>query len=306
MRSKNHFQLALFSLFAISLLNGLAILVASAQSAQGIEYAVRLNPSEPGMVQVYVDARHMTINKRINTATLVVAFYDAGNHLIKKQSFNFLSDNSKLTRTEHWKSFKHTYANARSAGPLGFLVEGYGGGGGGKWEGVPDILAAGKVSEWPVEKINAVALADFDLEMSYYISSVSSGKLMDVKDSSEEDWAPIIQTSRQEGSPQRWRFEALHGADEGYYLVRSARSNKCLDVRLGATDDGVAIIQYTCAGGDGQKWAIIPIADSAFQLVAKHSGKALDVKGAVLEDVALIQQTRHQGTNQQWRLTPER
>jgi len=321
MRNKKHSQLTLFGLCAIALLSGLAFLVANGQSSRGIKYAVRLDPADSGWFEVYVDARRMAINEQIEAVTGEVAFYDDANRLIKTQRFSFLDGTlRKLTPTEETKRFKHTCPNARSAVPVSFVVRGFARGGSGKSDSGPGpVLAAAEVSDFPARPRpevvvgpppasirRAPAAIDLDPEKSYFIMSVSSGKLMDVKDGSEEDWTPIIQTARQEGAPQQWRFEPLHGADEGYYFIHSARSNKCLDVRLGDTSDGTAIIQYTCNGGDCQKWAVIPVADSAFQLVAKHSGKAVDVSGAVLEDVALIQYGRHQGTNQQWRLTPDR
>lgn len=319
MRIKRTLHATVIASCAITLLTGFAVLVGNAQQAETIKWAGRLFPDDPGYVELYVDARRMAINEQVSTVKFEVKFYDARNRLIKTEVISFLDEKLRRIRPEVYRRYvKHSYGNATRAVGTTFWVNGYPRGGSASADVPIPLLAFGKASEWPAETAEArlidnqpanvlrpSALEGLDLEKSYFISSVSSGKLMDAKDGSEEDWTPIIQTARQEGAPQLWRFEPLHGADEGYYFIHSARSNKCLDVRLGDTADGAAIIQYTCNGGDCQKWALIPIADSAFQLVAKHSGKAIDVNGASLEDVALIQFPRHQGTNQQWRLTPD-
>ncbi len=47
------------------------------------------------------------------------------------------------------------------------------------------------------------------------------------------------------------------------------------------------------------------MASGAYRLVARHSGKALDVYGALIDDLApAIQYPAHGGTNQQWTLEP--
>jgi hypothetical protein len=140
-----------------------------------------------------------------------------------------------------------------------------------------------------------------DPSKAYFIISVSSGKVMDVQNRSLDDWTPVIQTTAEKGASQQWRFEPLHGADEGYYHIRSSRSDKCLDVKLAEQADAAAIIQYGCADGDGQKWRIVPKGEGV-QLQAKHSGKVVDVNGAVMEDVPLIQYGAHDGKNQQWKI----
>jgi hypothetical protein len=56
-----------------------------------------------------------------------------------------------------------------------------------------------------------------------------------------------------------------------------------------------------------QLWKIEPLADGYYKLVAKHSGKVLDVANASLEDGAQVfQYTDFAATyhNQQWRLQP--
>ena len=57
-------------------------------------------------------------------------------------------------------------------------------------------------------------------------------------------------------------------------------------MRGGSTDDAAAVIQWTCTGGPNQQWRLEPVASGAYRLVARHSGKALDVYGALIDDLA--------------------
>lgn len=66
-------------------------------------------------------------------------------------------------------------------------------------------------------------------------------------------------------------------------------------------DDGTPIIQYPSHGGDNQLWTIEPTSDGYVRIVARHTGKLLDVEGASIYDGAqVIQYTGHGGANQQW------
>jgi hypothetical protein len=63
------------------------------------------------------------------------------------------------------------------------------------------------------------------------------------------------------------------------------------------------VIQYPWHGGDNQLWTIEPNSDGYVRIVARHSGKVLDVEYASLDDGAeVIQYSSHGGANQQWLL----
>jgi hypothetical protein len=67
-----------------------------------------------------------------------------------------------------------------------------------------------------------------------------------------------------------------------------------------STADSANIIQYTCGSATNQQWQW-RATGSYFQLVARHSGKCLDVVGAGTADgVDITQYTCGSGTNQQW------
>ena len=62
-------------------------------------------------------------------------------------------------------------------------------------------------------------------------------------------------------------------------------------------------MQWTCNGGTNQQWSLTNVGDHV-QLVARHSGKCLDVRsGSTADGAAIIQWTCTGATNQQWTRT---
>jgi hypothetical protein len=62
------------------------------------------------------------------------------------------------------------------------------------------------------------------------------------------------------------------------------------------------VLQYTCGSGTNQHWQPKDMGGGYQQLVARHSGKCLDVSSASNADgAALVQWTCGTGANQQWR-----
>ncbi|MGI9034373.1 MAG: RICIN domain-containing protein [Acidimicrobiales bacterium] len=132
------------------------------------------------------------------------------------------------------------------------------------------------------------------------LSSVNSGKNVDVYGASQADGARVIQWPNNGGANQQWRFEAV---GPGVYRIVSVNSGKVLDVYGGSTDDGTPVIQWPWNGGANQQWRFEVVGPGAYRLVSVKSGKVLDVYGASPDDGApLIQWPWHGGANQQWRI----
>ena len=69
-----------------------------------------------------------------------------------------------------------------------------------------------------------------------------------------------------------------------------------------STADGAAIVQWTDANGTNQQFSIQDI-DGYIQLIARNSGKAVEVQGASTADGGnIVQYADWNGTNQQWQL----
>lgn len=144
-----------------------------------------------------------------------------------------------------------------------------------------------------------------DTTKVYFIQAAHSGKVMDVNGASKDNGANIIQYSLHYGVNQQWRFDALSGADQGYYRIISLFSGKCLDINGVSLDNGAKLIQYACnVGSDNQKWRLYNTSDGIV-IQAKHSGKVLDVSGDSMNDGAQIIQWNFGGVrskNQLWKL----
>lgn len=97
------------------------------------------------------------------------------------------------------------------------------------------------------------------------------------------------------------------------YTIVNQQSGKCLDVSGVSTADGAPVIQWTCHTGLNQQFTLrkvtYPGNDSHdYQLVARHSGKCVDVSTISTAPRAPIHQwtcnPAGQGSplNQTWRL----
>lgn len=85
----------------------------------------------------------------------------------------------------------------------------------------------------------------------YRIVAEHSGKVLDVKDASKENGAPIIQWPWHGGENQKFH---ITGDPNGGFRITNVRSRLVLDVSGWGTDDGVPIIQWQYHGGANQRW----------------------------------------------------
>lgn len=112
---------------------------------------------------------------------------------------------------------------------------------------------------------------------------------------------------------QLWNFQPVAGVADTYTVVNQ-QSGKCLDVNGVSSADGAAVIQWTCNSSSlNQQFALRKVTYSGndprdYQLVARHSGKCVDVSTISTSPGALIHQwtcnPAGQGSplNQTWRL----
>ncbi|GAA1034094.1 RICIN domain-containing protein [Virgisporangium ochraceum] len=114
------------------------------------------------------------------------------------------------------------------------------------------------------------------------------------------------------GDQQLWNFRPVAGVADAYTVVNQ-QSGKCLDVNAASTADGAAVQQWTCNGQQNQQFVLRRVTYSGndshdHQLVARHSGKCVDVSTVSTAQGAPIHQWTcnpvGQGSplNQTWRL----
>ncbi|WP_189276154.1 RICIN domain-containing protein, partial [Kitasatospora griseola] len=67
--------------------------------------------------------------------------------------------------------------------------------------------------------------------------------------------------------------------------------------------NGAVVHQWEWNNGDNQKWRIEPAGDGRHRLIARHSGKALDIAGPSAANGAAVNQWEwNNGDNQKFRL----
>ncbi|WP_033443084.1 RICIN domain-containing protein [Saccharothrix sp. NRRL B-16314] len=115
------------------------------------------------------------------------------------------------------------------------------------------------------------------------------------------------------GDQQLWDFRPVADAADTYTVVNQ-QTGKCLDVNGVSSADGAAVQQWTCiAGARNQQFTLRKVTYSGndrhdYQLVARHSGKCVDVSTISTAARALVHQwtcnPAGQGSplNQTWRL----
>ncbi len=139
------------------------------------------------------------------------------------------------------------------------------------------------------------------IETGSRITSVNSGKVLDVFGASTADGARIIQWPWNGGANQQWRLVAVSTTT---YAITSVGSGKVIDVEGASTADGARIIQWPWHGGANQQWRVETAGDGVVKFVSALSGKVIDVTGGSTADGAqVIQWPWNGGPNQQWRVS---
>ena len=147
---------------------------------------------------------------------------------------------------------------------------------------------------------------------AFWIESASSGKVLDVPNSSTTSGTFIQQYTRHAGRNQQWRFTYL---GSGFWSIRNLHSGLVLDVPGLSLNRGTPIQQYTWNGGHNQQWQLVEPNGTVsqgtlrfgvpYKIVNRRSGLVLDVPGFSPNNGAIIQQfTDNGGANQKWYLVP--
>jgi hypothetical protein len=140
-----------------------------------------------------------------------------------------------------------------------------------------------------------------------------SGECLDNTGLSTTDGNQQQQYYCEGGNQQQWTFRPVTGVTDTYMIVNQ-QSGKCLDVSAVSTADGAAVQQWTClSGARNQQFTLRKVTYAGndahdYQLVARHSGKCVDVSGvSTAARAPILQWTCNpagQGgpLNQTWRL----
>lgn len=134
-----------------------------------------------------------------------------------------------------------------------------------------------------------------------HLIAYHSGMCFNVAGGSTADKAKIVQWPCGRGLNDNFIFTHRGG---GYYTISPAHApGSCLDIDWNRRfDNGVQVEQYRCTGGDNQLFRLIHSGVGYFRVIAKPSGKCLDVAGySYGAGAAIVQYTCNGGGNQFFR-----
>lgn len=145
-----------------------------------------------------------------------------------------------------------------------------------------------------------------------------SGKCLDVGWFATHHGAGVVQSDCSGENNQKWKIEPV---GSGHFKIKALHSGKCLDIAWASQDHAAHAVQANCtAGAANQEWGFsggpafqrrddgqdMPQSDQFYKLVARHSGKCLDVHSLSLANGASVIQANcwNPGNNQRWRVMP--
>jgi uncharacterized protein YvpB len=137
----------------------------------------------------------------------------------------------------------------------------------------------------------------------YELVSRSSGKVIDVAQSTTTSGAPIIQDTDQLASSQQWQ---ILSTNNGYAKLVNRNSGLVLGVTNGSTANGAPLSQANNdTGRDSQQWQLMDTGNGYYTLTNRNSGLLADVDGASTQDgTPIVQRPASNEAHQQWELVP--
>lgn len=124
-------------------------------------------------------------------------------------------------------------------------------------------------------------------EETVKLTSVNSGLVLDVVDSSTKPGGLVQQWGAWTGKNQQWK---LTDAGSGTFAILNVNSGLCLDVLNLRKDDGAPIQQWNCSGNTNQKWRFADAGSGSYTIVNVNSGRCLDVTAVSKSEGARLQQ----------------
>lgn len=141
---------------------------------------------------------------------------------------------------------------------------------------------------------------------SFYVVN-KNGRFLDVSGGKFADGTNIGGWAGNSTDAQKWKFVAVNGTktiEDGIYQIQSAANTKFgLDVEHASTEKGANVHVWTLGTGNNQRWTVKHLGNGYYSIVALHSGKALDVNNAGVNNSTNVQQWDNNSASndaQQW------
>jgi glucosylceramidase len=127
---------------------------------------------------------------------------------------------------------------------------------------------------------------------SYAIVGRRSGACVDAAGWGTTDGTVVQQWTCGGGANQAWRLLPTSAGYDAVLNVNAAAADLVWDVKggTGATADGAKIQLWAYGGATNQQWRPVPLGGGLYELVARNSGKCLDVPGGSTSSGTQLQQ----------------
>jgi len=166
-------------------------------------------------------------------------------------------------------------------------------------QGEPEPQKAAAPVVPPEPQRSALAIKS---DATYTIAAFGPNKCIQFQGQSTADGAHAQIATCADTPAQQFKLQAVTG---GYQAIINVRSSLCLEVAGGSHDNGAAIQQAACRPVPNQQWIIADAPEGNIRLVARHSGKVIDVQGAVPNEFTNLIQWPYSGDpNQRFKLKP--
>lgn len=139
-------------------------------------------------------------------------------------------------------------------------------------------------------------------ETAYYgLIARSSGRSIDIANSSTEAGAAAVQWEFTHSPSQQWRFVRVMPGSV-YYRIEAKNTGQCLTVDK--NEEGAPLVQRPWSGTFYQQWTLVPAsADGALQLLNRGTERCLTVAAAdKANGTPIVAQRSANRETQQWRL----
>ncbi|MFJ8721451.1 RICIN domain-containing protein [Streptomyces sp. NPDC093269] len=121
-----------------------------------------------------------------------------------------------------------------------------------------------------------------------------SGKCLDARAAGTANGTAVQQYSCNNSTAQQWSFTST---SDGYVRINNRNDPaQVVDVTDVSTADGAPLQLWAYGGGDNQQWQPVDEGGGAYHFVNRHSGKCLDVPGALTADSVQLTQYTCNGT----------
>lgn len=138
------------------------------------------------------------------------------------------------------------------------------------------------------------------VDARYTVKVASTGKCLDVPNSSTADSVQLQQWSCNSTAAQQWDFTYVGNS---LYEIKNANSGKCVDLKAGGTANGTVIQQYACNQGSNQRFKVTGLGNGQYQIVPSATTRAVEIAGASTADGAKTDiWDNTSANNQKWTL----